>query len=125
MDHTLWSNSHGPYHMVWFILLTQFYDHDSRNQTVCHSMGTFVGSQYACLYPEAVESLTLLDYHGIQLFQPYLVPRYSAMGFENRYDRWKYDQKGIKSNAKTYETFKNALMHGKEPQKTWFADERG
>ena len=88
-------------------------------------MGTFVGSQYACLYPEAVESLTLLDYHGIQLFQPYLVPRYSAMGFENRYDRWKYDQQGIKSNTKTYETFKNALMHGKEPQKTWFADEKG
>ena len=105
--------------------MIKLYELDLRTKAVCHSMGTFVGSQYACLYPEAVESLTLLDYHGIQLFQPYLVPRYSAMGFENRYDRWKYDQKGVKSNPKTYETFKNALMHGKEPQKTWFADEKG
>ena len=36
----------------------------SKSHLVCHSMGTFVGTQYACLYPDHIDSLTLLDYPG-------------------------------------------------------------
>ena len=81
--------------------------------------------KYSCLYPEQVESLTLLDYGGIQLFQPWLIPRYSGMTFENRYDRWKNDINGRKSSPKTYNDFKHALMNSKEPQKSWFNDHKG
>lgn len=63
-------------------------------------MGTFVGAQYACLYPDHIDSLTLLDYHGIQLFNPSIVPIYARMSLESRYDRWRHDQKQLPSRPK-------------------------
>ena len=90
---------------------------------VCHSMGTFVGTQYACIYPDHIDSLTLLDYGGIQLFSPTIVPMYARMSLESRFDRWKYDQKNAKSVPKTKEEFKHALQHGKEPQISWFKED--
>ena len=96
-------------------------------------MGTFVGTQYACIYPDHIDSLTLLDYPGevfsafdyyfkesvlgnlrpqigISLFNPKIVPIYARMSLESRYDRWVHDQKNLKSRPKTKEEFKNALQ---------------
>jgi len=62
---------------------------------ISHSMGTFVAAPFTCIYPEIIESFTLLDFPGLQTIYPYTVPKYSAMSFDNRYDRWVRHRPGV------------------------------
>lgn len=86
-------------------------------------MGTFIASPFACLFPERVDSLTLVDFKGVQTIKPVVTPMYSLMSWENRTDRWKADSSspGRTPNGKTWEEYKNAIMN---TPSGWFKDPR-
>ena len=79
---------------------------------VAHSMGTFIATPFASLFPERVESLTLMDFLGVQTIRPSVLPMYSLMSWENRVDRWKADSSNPnpRVNGKTWGEYKEAIM---------------
>jgi len=88
---------------------------------VAHSMGTFIAAPYACLFPDQVETLTLVDFPGLQSIRPQIMAKYSAMSIENRFDRWMNDRDRNETVGKSYEDYKKALRN---TPNNWFTDEK-
>ena len=74
--------------------------------------GNFYCNSICESFPERVESLTLMDFLGVQTIRPSVLPMYSLMSWENRVDRWKTDSSNPnpRVNGKTWSEYKEAIM---------------